>query len=137
MFFSINSPRFHMAHLDLVKFLLNKEDKHLRDDVKVYAFYTFSNRSRAAGVSGMFKGLGNENSSVHVFSELTFPPFGFVMTMGNSPPPQSGFCEISSFSKFDYRDCRSFTMRMPLMPIYTMYPGDYRTREEAMAFKLG
>ena len=64
-------------------------------------------RSRAASVGGVFEGLGSDSSSVHVFSEVTFPPFGFVMTFDNSLPPQSGFCEISSFAKFDYRAWRT------------------------------
>ena len=69
-----------------------------------------------------------------MFSEVTFPPFGFVMTFNNSPPPQSGFCEISGFSKFGYRDWRTgITMKLPLMPIYTLYPGDYRSRAETLA----
>jgi hypothetical protein len=134
MFFSINSPRLHASQPDLVRFVLNKEDKNFPAHVRVFAFYTFSNRSRAASVSAVLRGLGSDSSSVHVFSEVTFPPFGFVMTMGDSPPPESGFCEISSFARFDYRDWRTaITMKLPLMPIYTMYPGDYRTREEAVA----
>lgn len=133
MFFSINSPLFHTRQPDLVRFVLNKEEKNFPADVRFYAFYTLSDRSRTASVSGVLKGLGSSSSSVHVFSEVTFPPFGFVMTLGNSPPPQSGFCEISSFSKFDYRDCRTFTMKLPLMPIYTLFPGDYRTRDVTLA----
>jgi len=134
MFFTVNGPLFHTRQPDLVRFVLNRDEKQFPPHVRIYAFYTLSNRSRAASVSGVLKGLGSDSSSVHVLSEVTFPPFGFVMTFDNSPPPQSGFCEISSFSKFDYRDWRmGITMKLPLMPIYTMYPGDYRTREEAMA----
>jgi hypothetical protein len=134
MFFSVNAPLFHTKQPDLVRFVLNKELNIFPAHVRVYAFYTLSNRSRTSPVSGVLKGLGSDSSSVHVFSEVTFPPFGFVMTMDNSPPPQSGFCEISSFSKFGYRDWRTgITMKLPLMPIYTLYPGDYRIREETLA----
>jgi hypothetical protein len=134
MFFSVNGPLFRTKQTDVVKFVLDKESKCFPDHLRVYAFYTLSNRSRAAGVSGVLKGLGSSHSSVHVFSEVTFPPFGFVMTFDNSPSPQSGFCEISGFSKFGYRDWRTgITMKLPLMPIYTLYPGDYRSREETLA----
>jgi hypothetical protein len=69
---------------------------------------------------------------MHAFSEITFPPFGFVLTI-HSTPPASGFCEISSFSQFEYQDFRfGITMRLPLMPIYTTFPGDYRTREQTL-----
>jgi hypothetical protein len=56
-----------------------------------------------------------------------------VLTV-RSDPPQPGFCEISGFSQFEYRDWRcGITMRLPLMPIYTAFPGDYRTRSQTIA----
>jgi hypothetical protein len=132
MFFSVNGTYFQKTHPDLVRFLLNKESRDLPPRVHVYAFYTFSNRSRASGVVAVAKGFGSANSSIHAFSEITFPPFGFVLTI-DSTPPQPGFCDISTFSQFEYRDWRSgVTMKMPLMPIYTALPGDYRTREQTL-----
>jgi len=133
MFFSVNGTYFQKAHPDLVRFVLNKECKEFPDYLGVYAFYTLSNRSRSAGVTGVVKGFGSGSSSIHTFSEITFPPFGFILTV-RSDPPHNGFCEISSFSKFNYCDWRcGITMRLPLMPIYTGFPGDYRTRAQALA----
>lgn len=133
MFFSVNGPRFHTVQQDLVRFVLNPKSKELPPHVRIYAFYTFGNRSRAAGVTGLLRGLGSRNSTIHVFSEITFPPFGFVMTLGDTPPPTGSFCEISGFSQFDYGDWRTgISMRLPLMPIYTGFPGDYRTREQTI-----
>jgi hypothetical protein len=74
MFFSVNGPLFRTRQADLVKFVLDKDLQSFPDHVRVYAFYTLSNRSRAASVSGVLKGLGSSHSSVHVFSEVTFPP---------------------------------------------------------------
>jgi hypothetical protein len=134
MFFSVNGPEFRKRHLDIVRFVLNKEHRDFPHDVRIYAFYTFANRMRMAGVSGVVRGFGTPHSRVHVFSEITFPPFGFVMSFANKPPPAAGFCEISGFSQFNYIDRReSITMRLPRTPIYTGFPGDYRTREEAFA----
>jgi len=49
-------------------------------------------------------------------------------------PPESGFCEISGFSRFSYMEWRDgITMKLPLMPIYTGFPGDYRTRDKTVA----
>jgi hypothetical protein len=133
MFFSVNGTYFHKAHPELVRFVLNKESKEFPEYVRVYAFYTFSNRFRSAGVTGVAKGIGSGQSSIHTFSEVTFPPFGFVLTI-HSDPPEKGFCNISSFSQFDYKHWRcGITMRLPLMPIYTHFPGDYRTREQTLA----
>jgi len=133
MFFSVNGTYFQKAHPDLVRFTLNKESRDLPERVRVYAFYTFSNRSRSSGVTAVAKGFGSGNSTIHAFSEITFPPFGFVLTV-QSDPPQPGFCEIFGFSQFEYRDWRcGITMRLPLMPIYTVFPGDYRTRGQTIA----
>lgn len=134
MFFSVNGPLFQAHQPDLVRFVLNRDSQMFPDHIKVYAFYTFSDRSRAAGVSGVFTGLGSARSKTHIFSEITFPPFGFVMTFADHAPPQPDFCDISGFSRFGYKEWRAgITMKLPLMPIYTPYPGDYRTRAQTFA----
>jgi hypothetical protein len=132
MFCSVNGPLFQAVNPDLVRFILNRESTELPDRVRVYAFYTFSDRARASGAVGLLRGLGSSASRSHVFSEITYPPFGFVMTL-NSTPPLPDFCDISGFSNFAYRDWRcGITMRLPLMPVYTAFPGDYRTRNETL-----
>jgi hypothetical protein len=134
LFFSVNSPDFRLAHPDLVRFVLDKDSRAFPRNVKIYGFYTFSNRMRRAGVTGLAKGIGSTKISLHLFSEITFPPFGFVMTFADQEPPESGFCEISGLADFNYIDWRScITMRLPVMPIYTWFPGDYRTREQTTA----
>jgi hypothetical protein len=134
MFFSVKGTAFHAVNPDLVRFVLNKELRVFPASIRVYAFYTLSTRSRAAGVTGLLRGLGGTSTVIHTFSEVTFPPFGFVMTFNDSPPPEAGFCEISSFSRFGYQEWRDgISMRLPVMPIYTAFPGDYRTRERTLS----
>jgi hypothetical protein len=130
----ISGPAFQKHQPDLVRFVLNKESRDFPNHIRIYAFYTFSNRMRMAGVSGVIRGLGTSHSSTHVFSEITFPPFGFVLAFADQPPPEAGFCEIAGFSQFRYMDWRGgISMKLPLMPIYTGFPGDYRTREKTLA----
>jgi hypothetical protein len=90
-----------------------------------------SDRSRSSGVTGLLKGLGGVLQTL-TFSEVTFPPFGFAMTVG-SPPPDDRLCDISEFAGFDYREQRQLWMRKPVMPIYTGYPGDYRSHDDVHA----
>jgi hypothetical protein len=134
MFFSVNSPLFQSLQSELVRFVLNRELREMPPTVRLYAFYTFSDRSRAVSATAVMRGFGSGNATVDVISEITFPPFGFVMTLGNdSKPPEGGLCEISSFSQFEYKDWRTaISMKLPLMPIYTAFPGDYRTREQTL-----
>lgn len=133
MFFSVNSPSFQRDQSDLVKFVLNRESREFPPHIRIYAFYTLGARSRAAGVSGLVKGLGTSKWTFRTISEVTFPPFGFVMTLGNQEPLDQRLVDISGFSAFEYKDWRvGISMRLPLMPIYTAYPGDYRTREQTL-----
>jgi hypothetical protein len=134
MFFSVNGPAFQARHSDLVRFVLDKESRDFPRDVRIYAFYTFANRMRMAGVSGAVTGLGTSRSQFHIFSEITFPPFGFVLSFEGLAPPAAVFCEISGFSRFSYMDWRDgIIMKLPLMPIFTGFPGDYRTRDKTLA----
>ncbi|MGH6988497.1 MAG: hypothetical protein ACREFD_12240 [Stellaceae bacterium] len=133
MFFSVNGPEFHKAQPDLVRFVLNTETRILPPHVRVYAFYTFSGRGRAMGAMGIVRGLGTGNSTLHILSEIAHPPFGFVLALGNSPPPDANLCDISGFSQFEYREWRAgVSMKLPLKSIYTPFAGDYRTREQTL-----
>jgi hypothetical protein len=133
MFFSVNNALFQKGHPELVRFVLNRGLQELPANVHIYAFYTLSNRMRSSGASGMIRGFGSGNPSLHVFSEIAFAPFGFVMTLSETAPPQPNFLDISGFAKFGYRDWRAgISMKLPLMPIYTAFPGDYRTRTQTL-----
>jgi hypothetical protein len=139
MLFSVNGPQFQGVQPELVRFVLNRDSNAFPPHVRVYVFYTFSARSRASGVTGIVRGFGTSKSTFHALSEITFPPFGFTMTLGDDPPPAEGLCEISGFSQFQYRDWRaSLSMKLPLMPIYAPFPSDYRSPDQVRAdFEAG
>jgi hypothetical protein len=132
MFMSANGPRFQTMQTDLVRFLLNKEVRHLPSHTRLFAFYSMGDRSRSSGVSGVITGLGSESPTNFVFSEITFPPFGFVLTF-NSPPPDGRLADITYLAdEFDYKEERVVWIQLPVLPIYTFYPGDYRNRDTVL-----
>jgi hypothetical protein len=50
---------------------------------------------------------------------------------GKAPtPPDPRLFDISAFSRFSYQDYLSIPMRLPVLPIYTFYPGDYRSQDQ-------
>jgi hypothetical protein len=53
MFFSANPLNFQGVQSDLVRFVLNKQQKYLRPNVHIYAFLNSSLRSRQSSVSGL------------------------------------------------------------------------------------
>lgn len=132
MFVSANGPKFQSVQPDLVRFVLNKELRHLPNHVRVFAFYSIGDRSRSAGVSALIKGYGSASSTGYVFSEITFPPFGFVLTF-NCATPDDRLTDISYFADdFTFSEERILWIRLPVLPVYTGFPGDYRNRDNVL-----
>ena len=126
MFFSANGEDFQRIHPDLVKFVLDKEARYLDPRFGIYVFFTVSPGSRQTGMIGSADIEGKR--SLRIFSELTFPPFGYVMTL-NSTPPEGGMVNISFFANFHYNDWKDIPLRIPFLSIFSPVPGDYRDRE--------
>ena len=126
MFASVNSEWFGRKHPELVKFVLDKERKYLPDRYRLYAFYNLSDRFRYYG----FVGRGDVlTSQVVLFSEITYPPFGYVMT-ADSGPPDNRLVDITDFASYDYSRFMVGSVRMPCLSVATHIPADYRRREE-------
>ena len=136
MFFSINSNKFHKKNSDLVRFILNKCDTGLPDDIRVFAGYTHSTKSRMCGVSGL---LNNSDASgnlrTHTLSEYAFTPFVFVMTH-RSDCPDPRLQDISNFAKYTFDEKALIYLRLPMLEIRSPYPTDYRTEQELRALGL-
>jgi len=124
-FFSVNPPDFRKKYPDLERFALSRERKFIPPEIKVYVFYNLSSRYRQAAISGMIK-LGEGS---YILSEFTFPPFGYVMTM-ESRPPDRRLCDISFFADFRYDEFRPVTLNLPVLPVFTYFPADYRDEHE-------
>jgi hypothetical protein len=128
MFFSANGPNFREAHPDLVKFVLNKETKYIKPEIRIYTYYNLTGYSRQSGVAGLIK--VNENR-YHIYSEIAFFPLGYLMTL-ESEVPDNRPVDISFFANYSYNDWKEFSLRLPVLPINTYLPGDYRNREQVL-----
>jgi hypothetical protein len=47
-----------------------------------------------------------------------------------SLPPDPRLIDISHFGNFGYVDWLDVPLRLPILPVSTIFPGDYRSREE-------
>lgn len=132
MFFSVNSPRFREVQPELVRFVLNKDAKYLPPRIKLYAGYLESDRTRAAGVTGslQFDPISG-GSHRRVYSENSFPPFSYILSF-ESPPPEHEMLEISFFSRYGYDEFTTLHLPIPVLSIYTPFPGDFRNRETVL-----
>ncbi len=126
MMFSVNNPIFRNKHDYLVNFILNKTKKYLPPEYRFFAFFTLSNNFRFSGVASKVNVYKSESST---FCEITYPPFGYVMTF-DSDPPDNRLYEITHFANFDYNEFSVQYLRLPVLPVDGKFVGDYRSKEE-------
>jgi hypothetical protein len=122
MFFSVNNAQFGRRQPNLVRFILNRDQRYLPPGFRFYLYYNTSNWRRYVGLSGVLD-LSKGRSTL--ISEINFPPFGYVMTTGEDPPHQ-GLFEITYFDRYPYDCCDLMSLRLPLLETHTSFPGDYR-----------
>jgi len=129
MFFSSNGPDFRTAHPNLVKFVLNSEVRYIEPSIRIYTYYKLAPVSRQSGVASL---LNIEKQQGYTFSEIAFIPLGYLMTL-ESKVPDNRPIDISFFANYRYDDRKEFSFRIPVLPVYTYFPADYRNRDEVLA----
>lgn len=129
MFFSVNNPDFAEMNQELVRFVLDPERKFINPEkYRIFVYLNPEGRwARLCGFQGM---LNISTKAIYIFSEINFPPFGYVMTIDNYPPPDSRLYNITYFSRYDYDELVDVYLKLPLLPAYSWLPGDYRTKNE-------
>jgi hypothetical protein len=133
MFFSVNGHGFRTKNQYLERFVLNKSLRHLPDDVSIYTFYAAGRAARQSSVSSLLNLNAPDKNTV--FSEICFPPFGYIMAFGN--PPDVPLLDISYFARYGYDDYRALDLKLPVLPVVSYLPGDYRTQAELDACLKG
>jgi hypothetical protein len=132
MFFSANPPGFNDAQPDAARFVLNRDRKYLDPKFCIYVYYNRSPVSRQAAVTGQLTmGKGTK-----VYSEISFPPLGYVLSLSGGPPHED-LCDISFFSQYSYNTWADVSLRVPVLPVASMFPGDYRSESELFGGQRG
>lgn len=129
MFFSVNSWHFRETPIghELAWLLKNRDEKGLPPGVRSYAYFNRQGRPRynpVVTVSKIFEGKAS------VFSEITYPPFGYVMTLATEPPDDRLF-DITHFAWSDWTESRTEYLQLPVLPTHVSgISGDYRNLDE-------
>ncbi len=128
MFFSTNGVEFRDKHPELVEFVLNKNKRYLSPLYRFFIYYNISSSMRSTGIVGHIDIL---TRSSYVYCEISHPPYGYIMTLG-SDPPKDNLMEITHFSRFPYNDFRVMNFKIPVLPVQSWFPADYRTKDEIL-----
>lgn len=126
MFFSVNRIGFLRKHEALADFVLNRERSYLPAGYRFFVYYNIEGRFRYQDVAATFDIATGQHRA---FSEITFPPFGYVLVLKGDPPSRELF-EVTHFARYGYDDVHMMQLRPPVFPTHLAIPGDYRTKDE-------
>lgn len=127
MFFSAVSEAFSTENQELVQFVLDRERRYLPSEYSFYVYYNIEGTYRFSSTVVTWNLFEGRKS---VFAEITFPPFGYVMTLNGTDPPNDKLFPINHFAHFEYGEFYTAQLKLPVLPTFLTIPGDYRTREE-------
>lgn len=138
--FSVNDNQFSKDHQDLVKFVLDKDQRYLNPDIRVYAFYAAAGFRMSAGMGKIktddfsLESLAEKADRMRtkiethrIFSEFAFPPLGYVLAFEREIL-DNRLIDISYFASYQYSDTDTIELRLPVLPVDSHLPTDYRTR---------
>jgi len=131
MFLAVNRPGFSKANPGLASFVLDKANNQLPQRYRVHCYYNIIGMLRNIGLSA---GLTLTTGKSIIMSEVSFPPFGYLLTI-DSDKPDERLVDISGFSNYRYDSRIVIQLRLAVLPTHLLYPGDYRSREEILRAK--
>lgn len=119
--------RMFEVHPLLRTLVLNKDSKGRPDQLRLFTYMVHpeSHFSRQSGIVGMFDG----NRS-HTFAEFAYRPFGYLLVFGGRPSPDEGLFDITFFGDSGYNDYRELHLPIPVRPVESYLPADFRTKKE-------
>jgi len=132
MFASVIGPAFSEANPELSRFVLDKEQTGL--DSRYIGIYCYAWQGTIQRRTGVTASMSMAGGSVRhrILAEFSTIPFGFVLEF--KPKGGSGLWDITDFANlFSYDSVSTFTWPVPIRENNTMFPGDFRTRDQVRA----
>ena len=126
MFCDINPG--NMGDDSLKEFLLDKESKLInRSRYEIYAYIHSGSLIRSFGLSALLiKGIPEPV----MVSEISGYPIGLALYVNKPKDYIPMGCNITSLCEYDYEEQRDVKFYFPKLENNTMFPADYRTKEE-------
>ncbi len=127
MFVAINPISCFSQNTRLLEFLMNPESKDFPEEIRVFCYLNDGPNWRFIELISK----GNFNSGqVLLGSEITFPPFGYVLVLNHKEFKNDLLTEITDFHMFDINE--EVTLNFKMNKLETHFPIllDYRSRDE-------
>jgi hypothetical protein len=132
MFFSACGPGLGTKYPDLARLVLNQKHRYLPYGIRVFAYLVHPLKSASYRQSGVTGYVNYERGlKRHVFAEIAFAPFGFILTL-EGEPIGTPLCEITGFAECSYDWWETRFLELPVMPVVSWFPGDFRTKDELL-----
>lgn len=128
MFLAINPSPLYEYHNELLDFIRQPSSTKLPSGIRVFSYLNQGPNWRYLGLAAN----GNlSTGSVIICSEITYPPFGYVLVINNDKFRNDKLTEITVFGNFDCD--QELTLELKMNKLETNLPSspmDYRSREE-------
>lgn len=108
--------------------MLNREQRYFPGNIHIWAYLHDPEKSTAVRQSGII-GRMSIGGKPEVFSEIAFPPFGLVMSF-DAVPVQHKLRNLTHFSQYGINARDVVYLKLPVLPVVSFYPGDFRTVDE-------
>lgn len=118
MFVALESSGYLIKHSSLQKFLMERENRKMPDDLRVFAYFTSEISLRNA------LSFSNMDGYMRKFGEISFKPFGFHIAV-DSPPIDRPYCEITNFAEFKFNQKANMILPLQFLVPRLYFPGLY------------
>lgn len=133
MFCSVNN--IEDKRLDPIReFVLDKNATNLDSSKnRVYMYYTKTMLVKYASITSLLYKT-KDSYEIHVVSEITAYPLGFVLSFGSNDVMKGQGIDITEFSKYGYDDVITVETGICINEMNDVLPTLYRSREEVETF---
>ncbi len=108
----------------LRRFVLNRRMSGLPPAIRFWVYYVAPGPLRDAPVCATINVVTGKFT---VGSEFSFPPFGYMVTLGSEPEEKHRLTEITHFSRYGESDITQMALSLEQLPTHGPALGDYRS----------
>jgi hypothetical protein len=127
MFLAINDTWYLESYPELAEFVKDKNSNFLPEKFKVFTYLNSNGNVRY--INHNVVGDFNSGSIINC-SEITFPPYGYVLTFGDPDQKIEYQTDITKFKDFDFNQKKTLEFDMFQLPTHVNIALDYRAKEQ-------